>query len=69
MKAEGLAMIKRTEYLDQLLSFREKRLIKVVTGIRHCGKSALLDSYREELLKSGVEESQIISVNFRGRRI
>jgi predicted AAA+ superfamily ATPase len=61
---EGFAMIGRTEYLDRLLSFRDKQLIKVVTGIRRCGKSTLLDLFREELIKIGVTDRQIVSINF-----
>ena len=57
-------MIMRSGYLKQLASFREKQLIKVITGIRRCGKSTLLDIYREELLKNGVEKRQIIAINF-----
>jgi hypothetical protein len=57
-------MIIRHEYLDQLHSFREKRLIKVVTGIRRCGKSTLLELFREELINSGVTERQITAINF-----
>ena len=57
-------MIKRTEYLNQLISFRDKQLIKVVTGIRRCGKSTLLELFRDELLKSGVSEQQITVINF-----
>lgn len=57
-------MIIRTEYLEQLLRFREKQLIKVITGIRRCGKSTLLELYRDELLKNGVEERQITAINF-----
>ena len=37
------ALIKRPVYMEQLISFREKQLIKVVTGIRRCGKSTLFD--------------------------
>jgi hypothetical protein len=57
-------MIIRRGYLDQLHSFREKRLIKVVTGIRRCGKSTLLEIFRDELLNSGVTERQITAINF-----
>jgi predicted AAA+ superfamily ATPase len=56
--------IQRTEYLQQLLRFRDKQLIKVVTGVRRCGKSTLLDMYRDALLQTGVDEAQVISVNF-----
>lgn len=57
-------MINREEYLDRLISFRDKQLIKVVTGIRRCGKSTLFDLYKDYLLDSGVKEDQIISINF-----
>jgi predicted AAA+ superfamily ATPase len=57
-------MIVRTEYLGQIISFRDKQLIKVITGIRRCGKSTLLEMYRDELLKSGVNEKQITAINF-----
>jgi predicted AAA+ superfamily ATPase len=57
-------MIARTAYLEQLRSFRDKQLIKVITGIRRCGKSTLLELYREELLAGGVPAEQIIAVNF-----
>ena len=57
-------MIKRMEYLQKLISFKDKQLIKVVTGIRRCGKSTLLELYREYLKENDVVEEQIISVNF-----
>ncbi|MCL1875424.1 MAG: ATP-binding protein [Synergistaceae bacterium] len=57
-------MILRGEYLKQLISFRDKQLIKVITGIRRCGKSTLLELFRDELLKSGVTERQITAINF-----
>lgn len=57
-------LIKREEYFDKLLAFRDKRLIKVVTGVRRCGKSTLLEMFQSHLLDSGVEAEQIISINF-----
>lgn len=57
-------MIKREEYLKELRAFREKRVIKIVSGIRRCGKSTLFDLFKEELLADGVEKEQIISFNF-----
>jgi len=57
-------MIMRNEYLGQLTSFRDKQLIKVITGIRRCGKSTLLELFRDELLKSGVSEQQMTAINF-----
>ena len=56
-------MIARQEYLENLISFRDKQLIKVITGIRRCGKSTLFELYQEYLMKNGVEKEQIISLN------
>ena len=61
----GIAMvIQRKEYLDKLIAFKDKQLIKVVTGIRRCGKSTLLEIYQSWLLEHGTEKDQIISINF-----
>ena len=57
-------MIKRKEYLDKLIGFKDKQLIKIVTGIRRCGKSTLLEMFRDYLLENGVSKEQIISINF-----
>lgn len=54
----------RREYFQKLLSWKDKRIIKVVTGIRRCGKSTLLKMFRDYLLEQGVEGGQIISINF-----
>ena len=56
-------MIERPNYLAELISFKEKDLIKIVTGIRRCGKSTLFDLYIEYLLSNGVNENQIIRMN------
>lgn len=56
-------MIERKEYLEKLIRFKDKDLIKVVTGIRRCGKSTLFDLYCNYLLKNGVEQNQIIRIN------
>ena len=56
-------MIQRPEYLNELKRFKDKELIKVVTGIRRCGKSTLLEMYKKYLTETGIEEDQIISVN------
>ena len=56
-------MIQRPEYLDKLKKFKDKELIKVVTGIRRCGKSTLLEIYKNYLIEMGIEQEQIISVN------
>ena len=57
-------MIQRKEYLNKLIAFKDKQLIKVVTGIRRCGKSTLLEIYQNWLLEQGIEKEQIISINF-----
>lgn len=57
-------MIQRNDYLESLNSFREKQLIKVVTGIRRCGKSTLFELYQEHLQRCGITPEQIISFNF-----
>jgi len=56
-------MIERTEYLEQLKRFKDKDLIKVVTGIRRCGKSTLFDLYIEYLKQNQVNSKQIININ------
>ena len=56
-------MIERNEYLNVLKRFKDKELIKVITGIRRCGKSTLLEMYKDYLLTNGITEDQIISIN------
>ena len=56
-------MIGRKEYLDQLIASREKNIIKVITGVRRCGKSTLFQLYIDYLKSTGVTDDQIISVN------
>lgn len=57
-------MIERKNYLEKLIAWKDEKVIKVVTGIRRCGKSTLLDLYKEYLKKNGVEDGQIVAVNF-----
>ena len=57
-------MVERKEYLDQLWAWKDEQQIKVVTGIRRCGKSVLLEQYQQRLLAEGVAPEQIISINF-----
>lgn len=56
-------MIEREEYLEVLKHFKDKDLIKVVTGVRRCGKSTLFDLYEEYLISLGIEKKQIIKIN------
>ena len=57
-------MIPRDEYLNFLLRFKNQQIIKVISGIRRCGKSTLLELFREYLLNNGFEKEQIIFINF-----
>lgn len=57
-------LINRPEYLRFLMEWKEKQVIKVVTGIRRCGKSTLFDLFRDYLKNDGVSDEQIISINF-----
>lgn len=56
-------MIERTTYLEELKRWKDKDLIKVVTGIRRCGKSTLFEQFINYLKESGIEEKQIIHLN------
>ena len=56
-------MIQRPEYLQKLINWREKQLIKVVSGVRRCGKSTLFALYIDHLKSTGVRDEQIVSIN------
>ena len=57
-------LIERKEYLDKLLAWKDKQLIKVITGVRRCGKSTLMEMFQARLKKDGIEEKRVLSVNF-----
>jgi uncharacterized protein len=57
-------MIQRNDYLNWLIGFKDKDLIKVITGIRRCGKSTIMEIFQNFLLSNGVNQNQIISINF-----
>ncbi|MDR3125594.1 MAG: ATP-binding protein [Candidatus Nomurabacteria bacterium] len=61
-------LIQREQYLRTLRQFRDKDVIKVATGVRRCGKSTLFKMFRDELLSSGVDKTQIIDINFESPR-
>ena len=56
--------IKREDYLSILRNFKDQQIIKVITGIRRCGKSTILELFQDYLKENGVEDNQIISINF-----
>ena len=53
-------IIERKEYLEKLIAWKDKQLIKIVTGVRRCGKSMLLEIYRNYLKEHGIEEEMCI---------
>ncbi len=61
-------LIARPAYLEQLIQNKDVDLVKIVTGIRRCGKSSLLDLFHEHLLQSGVDEAHIIHINLESLR-
>lgn len=56
--------IERTEFLNKLKTYKDKQVIKVITGIRRCGKSTLMKMFMNYLLENGVDKNQIIFLNF-----
>lgn len=63
-KGKAMKLIEREIYLKKLIAFRDKSLIKVITGIRRCGKSTIMEMYRDWLKAHGVDDSQIVYLNF-----
>lgn len=57
-------VIERKEYLNKLIAWKDKKIIKIVTGVRRCGKSMLLEIYQNYLKEHGVEQEQMIAINF-----
>ncbi len=57
-------IVERKEYLNKLIAWKDKQIIKIVTGVRRCGKSMLLELYQNYLKEHGIEEEQIIAINF-----
>ena len=56
-------MVERKDYLERLKKWKDKDLIKVVTGIRRCGKSTLFELYIDYLKSLGIDDNHIISIN------
>ena len=61
-------LINRPEYLKHLIQNRDVDLVKIVTGIRRCGKSSLLELYHQYLLEQGVKEDHIVHMNLESLR-
>lgn len=58
-----MKLIERKEYFEKLIALRDKQIIKVVTGVRRCGKSTLLEMFRDYLTNNGVSEKNIVFIN------
>ena len=56
--------IQRDNYLNILKNFKDQQIIKVITGIRRCGKSTLLEIFQDYLKDNGISDEHIISINF-----
>lgn len=57
-------MKNRDQYLNQLIALKDKSMVKIITGVRRCGKSTLLDLFDEHLLSAGVKPESIVRMNF-----
>ena len=57
-------MIQRKDYLNQLISWKDEKVIKVVTGIRRCGKSTMIKLFQDYLRNEGISDEQIVYLNF-----
>ena len=55
--------IERKEYLEKLMAWKDRQVIKVITGVRRCGKSTLMEMFQDHLREGGVSEEQLIAVN------
>lgn len=58
-----MIQIERKQYLDKMIAFKDKQIIKVVTGVRRCGKSTIMEMFQEHLRKQGIKDEQIIAIN------
>ena len=64
MEVLPMKTFQRNNYLTWLRTWQDKQIIKVISGVRRCGKSTLFDLFRTHLLQTGVEQTQIIALNF-----
>lgn len=63
-----MALIQRPTYMEQLSKWQDKHIVKILTGVRRCGKSTLFKMFQDELLSQGVKEKQIIKLNMEDPR-
>ena len=59
-----MKLIQRNDYINWLKEYKDKKIIKVLTGLRRVGKSTIFDLYINELKNSGIKEEQILKINF-----
>ncbi|MCD8082607.1 MAG: AAA family ATPase, partial [Clostridiales bacterium] len=57
-------MVIRVQYMNKLKTYRDVPLVKILAGIRRCGKSTILDMLQEDLLQSGITADHIISMRY-----
>ena len=57
-------MIPRVQYMERIKAYKDNKLIKVITGLRRCGKSTLLQLFKQDLIDSGIAADHIIDINF-----
>lgn len=57
-------IIQRKQYLEKLISLKDKKIIKIITGVRRCGKSTLMEMFINYLIENGVDKHNIIFINF-----
>lgn len=64
MLKKEMQLKKRELYLNKLIAFKDTELVKVITGIRRCGKSSLMKLMVQHLKENGIDQEQIIQMNF-----
>ena len=62
-------MIKRELYMKKIRPFIDKPIVKVLTGIRRCGKSVMLELIQNELTDKGIKKSQLLAINFESKAV
>lgn len=57
--------VERKEYLNKLIALKDKQLIKVITGVRRCGKSTIMEIFQDYLRSVGILDNQILAINLK----